>query len=185
MFKRLLVLTALALATLSISASATTPFYSIYWLSNPRPCTGNPATAGLPGPVVSTYYAPCYQGTYELSICRSFGGNGAPWGLNQSITVIGYSITMELTSPTANGVAVAGIFGSTTDIFAKTAGVGTNNATEFYPPGTGITIPSGDSNLNGGGAPNSLGDVSHIDVYANCDVGGSYAVYLSVFYTSP
>ena len=154
-------------------ASAGT-LWSIYWLSNPQPCTG--IMGGLQGPVVSSYYKPCQVRGVSVSICPGTVPFSGPWNSDAEIRVVGYQIVMILSSATVQGVMEVGSARTAppdgADIFAATAGVGTNSKAGFFPDETGI--PQG-----------KMPDYAHFDVYAACDAGGQFQALVNIFYSSP
>lgn len=195
--KKLLAALTLGLCLVAVSAQATSSLYAIYWLSNVQPCQGNAVLLGVQ-PVYSTFYNQCESNGYFYSDCRTtYGVNptGMPWDMNNPITIVGYSLTMELTQPTANGVALVSMQPATPGAFAKTAGVGTNNTTVWFPAGVGISVQSdplfpsnteiANPGLNGSISAPHINPTDLITVYAACDGNGSFAVYYSIYYTSP
>lgn len=114
--------------------------WSIMWLSNSQPCTG--IMSGLRGPIISSYYKPCAIMGTNVSICPGTIEFSGPWNDNAAITVVGYAITMILSSPSSQGVMEIGsartVPPDAADVFATTAGVGTNSRAGFFPAGIGI-----------------------------------------------
>jgi hypothetical protein len=164
-----------------ISSSPATTLYSINWLSDPRPCAPS-LQSPLIGPIISSYYSRCTIGDVPVSICPGQTLNGFnpgdPWDRGQAINVIGYQITLILSSLNAQGVMEVGAEpgpGRGADIFATTAGVGSTTSKDWFPPGVTIPQQAGDKALTH----------THFDVYASCGGQGTYAALVTIFYTSP
>jgi hypothetical protein len=91
--------------------------------------------------------------------------------------VVGYQLIQQLTDPTASGWMAIGSGNAQVngpDIFAMTAGVGTNAHSDMLPDGGFPVAPS----------PTYPGGYSHFDVYGVCDKGSQQAI-VNIFYTSP
>jgi hypothetical protein len=165
----------LLLSRLALPAEAAA-LWGIYWVSNPQPCKG--ILSGFAGPVISSYYKPCRINGVDVSICPGTSAPSPPWDANAAITIVGYEITMILSSATSQGVMEVGsghrdpVDGA--DVFAMTGGVGTSSKVGFFPSGVGI--PQG----------NSPG-YAHFDIYAACDGGPSaqFQTIVNIYYTSP
>jgi hypothetical protein len=168
---------------LLVTGSLATPvraaaMWGIYWLSNPIPCgQALGAGAGLAGPIISSYYKSCEVNGTKVSICPGTLGDTSPWDTGKSITVVGYELTCMVSSPSAQCTAEVGSADGKSDgadVFATTAGVGTNSKAAFFPAGVGI--PQGD-------APR----YAHFDVYAACDGGPNTTMQMlvNIYYTSP
>lgn len=165
---------AIAAATLALWAPAcmaqTKALWSIYWLSDKLPCEGY-----WTKPMTSASMQCPQAGDVRVSICpRPKKYPDYPYDQGRSITIVGYQIVQILSVPTANGYMVVGSYHGDdgADIFAMTAGVGTNRATGNLPEGTGIAQGTQ-------GQPDA-----HIDVYGVCDSGTQQAL-VNIFYTSP
>lgn len=158
-----------------MSSSVATTLYSINWVSDPRPCLSSIESV-LQGPLISSYYSRCVIGDKAVSICpgQTISGSNSnqPWDRAKSITVIGYQVSMILSSPTAQGIIQVGSWSlsSGADVFATTSGIGTATAKDWLPSGTGI--PQG-------------GKGAHFDIYASCGGPGTYSAFVTIFYTSP
>lgn len=163
----------------SSARAETAALNGIKWLSNPQPRRG--LMGGLGGPVISSYYAmPCASGGIQESICPGMRDSGEPWDENTSkgggpgIPIVGYDVTLILSSQSVQGVMEVGqAGGNNADIFGVTAGVGANNRSEFFPTGTGI--------VNGP----KLHVNSHFDVYVASDGNGTFQALVNIYYTSP
>ena len=89
---------------------------------------------GATGPLISSYYSRCVIGDKAVSICpgQTISGSNSnqPWDRAKSITVIGYQVSMILSSPTAQGIIQVGSWSlsSGADVFATTSGIGTATA---------------------------------------------------------
>jgi hypothetical protein len=84
---------------------------------------------------------------------------------------------MILSSSASQGVMEVGSYRTApadgADVFATTAGVGTNSKTGFFPAGLGI--PQG----------NNPGQ-AHFDIYAACDgAGAQFQALVNIYYTNP
>lgn len=149
----------------------TKTLWSIFWLSDKLPCEGywtKPMTA-------VSVQCPLVAGV-KVSICpRPKDLPYYPYDQGKPITVVGYQIAQILSSPTSNGYMVLGSNHSSdgADIFALTAGVGSNSKSGLLPPGTGLSQ----------GDPKSHPD-AHFDVYGVCDSGTQQAL-VNILYTSP
>jgi hypothetical protein len=158
-----------ALVSLICTAQATT-LYSINWLSDPRPCVTD-AAPSLPGPIVSKYYPECRYPGFEmpLSICPG-QMRGHPWDNGRPILIIGYHLSVILSSPDAGAIVEIGTASDypSADVFATASGTGTFTSKEWYPPGVGVPVG---------------GETPRIDVYARCSGTGTFSVLATIFYT--
>lgn len=160
-------------------ARAASPMYSIQWESQGQPCLGS-VEKRLAGPIASALYRPCAIGKYKPSICPGMLHSGQPWdqstiaGGGPGITIVGYEVTMILSSSSSQGIMEVGQFGGrAADIVATTSGVGTSTKQGWFPRGVGI--------INGP----KLAKNSHFDVYAACDGTGTFSALVRLYYTSP
>jgi len=131
-------------------------------------------------------WQPCGDFNFTLSLYphgyMQNDGNGIPYQQNSSypydaghpITVIGWSITQQLSDNNAIGswVAGSGHGGDGADVFAGGGGVGTNHSRGFFPPGTGVP-QGGTAWIN-----------TRFDVYGKCNTGMQMFDAV-IFYTSP
>lgn len=165
-----IVLASLLLA--SPCVAETKPLWSIFWLSDLLPCEG------YWGKPMTAESSPCEKSSgIALSICpRPKQYPLYPYDNGKPITVVGYQLAQILTVPTANGYMVIGSahIADAADIFAMTAGVGTNSKSAIFPEGIGL--PQGPR-----GEPPGYG---YFDVYGVCDSGKQRAL-VNILYTSP
>lgn len=160
----------------SVTAQATKALWSLYWESNPYPCLGLApnAPASMAGPLMSRYWAngQCNVSGVPVSICPD-PLRQDPWDQAQLVTVVGYDVTCAVTSPSSQCLAEIGSAhsGDGADVFARTAGIGSNNKAGVFPGDTGI--------------PQGAVASQHFDIYAACDGNATMQVLVHIFYTSP
>jgi hypothetical protein len=112
--------------------------WSIYWQSDVTPCTA-------PGPMVNSTYPFTVGGSVVSIMPRPTAYPYYPYDQGQPITVVGYQLIQQLTDPTASGWMAIGSGNAQVngpDIFAMTAGVGTNAHSDMLPDGGFPVAPS-------------------------------------------
>ena len=154
---------------LTISGASAADLWSIEWTSDMMPCHSSVAD-GLHGPVIGSLYPACMFDVYRVSICpKNVTNKSWPYENGKPITVVGYSLVMILTDAHSQGIMEVGSgHGDGPDVFAMTAGVGSNSQAGSFAPN---------------GFPQGASEASHFDVYASCDGTGQWQGLVRIYYS--